>query len=87
MAQRNKKMRDLIVAESNERQMLIEDVRRAEMEWTIAHSRFHDAVGSDHVDYAIYCLEAAERKLAMMLRKAKWHWNHSITHEESRNLG
>lgn len=87
MMQRNKKMRELIVAESSERQMLIEDVRRAEMEWTIAHSRFHDAVGPDHVDYAIYCLEAAERKLAMMLRKAKWHWSHSVSHEESRSLG
>lgn len=87
MMQRNKKMKELVAVESNERQMLIEDVRRAELEWSIAHSRFHEAVGPDHVDYAIYCLEAAERKLAMMLRKAKWHWSHSAVHEESGSLG
>lgn len=60
--------------ENAERLRLIEEVRQAEREWRLAEWRFQDALGSDHVDYAIYCLEAAERKLDMLLRKAKWHW-------------
>lgn len=61
----------------NERQKLIEEIRLAEREWRLAEWRFHDALGPDHVDYAIYCLEAAERKLDMLLKQAKWHWNQS----------
>jgi hypothetical protein len=58
-----------------ERNMLIEDVREAEREWRLAVLQFEDALGDDHVDYAIYCLEAAEKKLDMLLRKAKMNWN------------
>ncbi|RED54991.1 DUF2508 family protein [Cohnella lupini] len=58
-----------------ERQRLIADIRKAEQEWNLAEWRFHHALGEDHVDYAIYCLEAAEKKLGMLLRQAKWQWS------------
>ena len=58
-------------AQSLEKQSLIADIRKAELEWKNAEWRFQYAVGDDHVDYAIYCLEAAEKKLAMLLKQAK----------------
>ncbi|MCD9022380.1 DUF2508 family protein [Cohnella silvisoli] len=84
--QRNKK-RVLNEVESIERRRLIEDIRNAEQEWNLAEWRFHHALGEDHVDYAIYCLEAAEKRLDMLLRNAKWQWSQSITREESREMG
>lgn len=79
--------RELTAAISIERRGLIDDVRRAEQEWLFAQSQFHYALGADHVDYAIYCLEAAEKKLDILLRKAKWQWNGTETLEERGGLG
>jgi hypothetical protein len=81
------KNRKLADAQSIERRMLIEDVRKAEQEWNLAEWRFHYALGEDHVDYAIYCLEAAEKKLDMLLRNAKSQWSRVDTFKESRELG
>jgi len=61
--------------ETAEQSQMKEDIRRAEQEWAVAHWQFHEAVDRDHVDIAIYSLEAAEKKLDMLLRKAKWQWN------------
>ncbi|BBI31088.1 DUF2508 family protein [Cohnella abietis] len=78
--------RKLTSVESLESQRLIEDVRRAEQEWSLAEWRFHHALGEDQVDYTIYCLEAAEKKLSMLLRQAKWHWSFKNTQGESRGV-
>jgi len=53
---------------------VLEDVKRAQREWHSALWQFNEALGQDHVDYAIYSLEAAEKKLEMLLRKAKGVW-------------
>jgi hypothetical protein len=84
--QRNQK-RGLSTVESIERHRLMDAIRMAEQDWNLAQWRFHDAVGDDHVDYAIFCLEAAEKKLDMVLRQAKWQWEHSAIKEESRGMG
>lgn len=63
---------------------VIEDVRQAERELKLAQRRFQDALGQDHVDYAIYTLEAAEKKLDMLLRKAKAMWKPAPHEEEHR---
>ncbi|OXS58970.1 hypothetical protein B1A99_13535 [Cohnella sp. CIP 111063] len=60
-----------------ENQALIADIRRAEQEWKNAEWRFQHALGEDHVDYAIFCLEAAEKKLGMLLKQAKGKWGES----------
>ncbi len=70
-----------------ERQRLIADIRHAEQEWNLAEWRFHHALGEDHVDYAIYCLEAAEKKLGMLLRQAKLQWSHLSALEGSEITG
>jgi hypothetical protein len=63
---------------------MINDVRQAQRELNTALWRFHEALGQDHVDYAIYSLEAAEKKLDMLLRRAKGLWNLTPHEEESR---
>jgi hypothetical protein len=62
----------------------MEDVRQAQRELNLAVWRFHEALDEDHVDYAIYSLEAAEKKLDMLLRKAKGLWSLASREEESR---
>jgi len=81
------KPREPAAAESVEHQALALELQQAKQEWNLAEWRFHNALGDDHVDYAIYCLEAAEKKLDMLLRKAKWQWRHAISAEEGRGLG
>jgi hypothetical protein len=83
---RNQK-HELATVESIERLRLKDDVRKAEQDWKLAQWRFHNALGDDHVDYAIFGLEAAEKKLDMLLKQAKWQWEHSVTQEESRGMG
>lgn len=83
---RNRK-HGLATVESIERLRLKDAVRKAEQDWNLAQWRFDDALGDDHVDYAIFCLDAAEKKLDMLIRQAKWQWEHSVTNEESRGMG
>lgn len=47
------------------------DVRKSQMEWERAHMLFQEAMGQDQIDYAIYMLEAAERKYQINLKQAK----------------
>ncbi|MCJ8015158.1 DUF2508 family protein [Paenibacillus sp. KQZ6P-2] len=47
------------------------DVRKAQTEWERARMLFEEAEGEEQIDYAIYMLEAAERKYQMNLRVAK----------------
>lgn len=65
-----------------------DDVRKAERDLQVALWQFNEALGQDHVDYAIYSLEAAEKKLDMLLRRAKGIWGTPSRDEESRvNIG
>jgi len=47
------------------------EVRKAQSEWEVAHLMFNEALGQDQIDYAIYMLEAAERKYQIHLKRAK----------------
>ncbi|GIO94383.1 MULTISPECIES: DUF2508 family protein [Paenibacillus] len=61
-----------ITAEEQERMWhVFMDVRKSQMEWERAHMMFQEATGQDQIDYAIYMLEAAERKYQMNLKQAK----------------
>ncbi|MGG4344278.1 hypothetical protein [Paenibacillus lautus] len=61
-----------ITAEDQERMWnVFLDVQRSQMEWERAHLMFQEATGQDQIDYAIYMLEAAERKYQMNLKQAK----------------
>ncbi|MEK3881067.1 DUF2508 family protein [Paenibacillus sp. FSL H8-0122] len=47
------------------------EVRKAQSEWERAYLMFDEALGQDQIDYAIYILEAAERKYQIHLKDAK----------------
>jgi hypothetical protein len=82
-----KRNRGVAPVQSDEQKRLIAEVRKAQADWNLAEWRFHDALGEDHVDYAIYCLEAAEKKLEILLREAKWHWSQTVVVEEGEVTG
>jgi CHASE3 domain sensor protein len=70
-----------------EKAELMQDVLRAKRELEAAQLRFHDALGQDQVDYAIYVLEAAEKKLDMLFRRAKQIWDQEARHAEGGGEG
>ena len=47
------------------------EVCNAQSEWKRAWVMFNEALGQDEIDYAIYILEAAERKYQIHLKHAK----------------
>ncbi len=48
-----------------------QEIRKAHLEWTTAQQRLEWVVEKDQIDYAIYALEAAEKRYVMLLRQAK----------------
>lgn len=46
-------------------------VEQARQEWQDAKGRFNEVSDPDLVDYAVYALEAAERRYIYLLRKAR----------------
>ncbi|USB33434.1 DUF2508 family protein [Paenibacillus sp. YPG26] len=50
---------------------IYEEVSRAKAEWERAYMAFQQAVGDDEIDFAVYTLEAAERRYQIHLKEAK----------------
>lgn len=50
---------------------LLEDIRKAHSDWIVAQNRMDAVVGKDQVDYAVFLLEAAEKRYDMLLKSAK----------------
>ncbi len=48
-----------------------QEIRKAHLEWTTAQQRLEWVVEKDQIDYAIFALEAAEKRYVMLLRQAK----------------
>lgn len=55
----------------NEKKQLIAEVNKAKQEWLIAQQKLNYVLEEDQIDYAIYALEAAEKRYEMLLRQAK----------------
>lgn len=58
-------------AKTEEWSTVYQEVRKAQSEWERAYLMFDEALGQDQIDYAIYILEAAERKYQIHLKHAK----------------
>ncbi|MDF2716292.1 MAG: hypothetical protein K0R28_3217 [Paenibacillus sp.] len=54
-----------------DKQALLEEIRVAQTEWQHALQRLDYASDQDQIDYAIFALEAAEKRYEMLLRCAK----------------
>ncbi|GEM_PF-2428612 len=50
---------------------LYREIKEAEHNWRVAEQRMNEAVSKDQIDYAIYSLEAAEKRYEMLIRQAK----------------
>lgn len=54
-----------------EKQLLLEEIQTALLEWENAQRRLDYVVEKDQIDYTIYMIEAAEKRYEMLLRNAK----------------
>ncbi|OPH48987.1 hypothetical protein BC351_37780 [Paenibacillus ferrarius] len=54
-----------------DKQMLIQEIRDAHQTWVAAQAHFEFALDKDQIDYAIYAMEAAEKRFEMLIRQAK----------------
>jgi hypothetical protein len=55
----------------NEMQILQQEISMAHKKWLSAHEQFDFALNEDQIDYAIFTLEAAEKRFGMLLKQAK----------------
>ncbi|WP_088833531.1 DUF2508 family protein [Paenibacillus tyrfis] len=76
----NKKERLQREAVEQDRLLLVEEIRIAHMEWEVAQRRFDYVVEKEQIDYAIFALEAAEKRFEMLLKQAK---NQNISAREA----
>lgn len=67
---RSVEKRERMLKEMEEEQ-IFSDIQKAKAEWERAVRQFEEAQGQDEIDYAIYVLEAAERKYQIHLKRAK----------------
>jgi hypothetical protein len=54
-----------------DKQYLFHDIKQAHKEWVLAQIQLDWALEKDQIDYAVYALEAAEKRYEMLLRLAK----------------
>jgi hypothetical protein len=57
--------------ETNDRQQLLQEIGRAHMDWITAQRRLDYVIEKDEIDYAVFALEAAEKRFEMLIRQAK----------------
>ncbi|WP_051318070.1 DUF2508 family protein [Cohnella thermotolerans] len=68
---------------NTEKERIVREIREAERECSVARNRFDEALEPEQVDYAIYSLEAAEKKLDILIRKAKLLWGKFESNKEA----
>ncbi|WP_284642825.1 DUF2508 family protein [Paenibacillus silviterrae] len=54
-----------------DRLLLLQEIRQAHMDWVTAQRRFDYVVEKEQIDYAVYALEAAEKRFEMLIKQAK----------------
>jgi len=68
---KSRKLDKQMEGKMEDRILLVQEISRAHMEWEVAQKRFEYALDKDQVDYAIYALEAAEKRFEMLIKLAK----------------
>jgi hypothetical protein len=54
-----------------DKQLLLQEIKTAHQNWVTAQIQFEYALDVDQIEYAIYALEAAEKRYEMLLKQAK----------------
>jgi hypothetical protein len=68
---RNKYEQERLDTIRKDKQYLIGEIKKAHMDWVCAQAQFEFALGVDQVDYAVYTLEATEKRYEMLIKQAK----------------
>ncbi|ALS24765.1 MULTISPECIES: DUF2508 family protein [Paenibacillus] len=55
----------------NDRLLLVQEIRKAHLEWETAQKRFDYVIEKEQIDYAVFALETAEKRFEMLIRQAK----------------
>ncbi|WP_248929125.1 DUF2508 family protein [Paenibacillus hamazuiensis] len=50
---------------------LLQEIKKAHLDWVTAQKHFDFVLEKEQIDYAVYALEAAEKRYEMLLRQAK----------------
>ncbi|MFH5186726.1 DUF2508 family protein [Paenibacillus sp. TAB 01] len=55
----------------NERLQLLQEIDKAHSEWVTAQHRLDYVLEKEQIDYAVYAMEAAEKRFEMLIKQAK----------------
>ncbi|MCZ8522969.1 MULTISPECIES: DUF2508 family protein [Paenibacillus] len=67
----NRKEHERLEAAELDRLLLVREIQRAHKEWVTAQIRFEYVMEKEQIDYAVFALEAAEKRFEMLLKQAK----------------
>ncbi|WP_240415456.1 DUF2508 family protein [Paenibacillus periandrae] len=56
---------------NSEKIQLLQEIEKARLEWLTAQHRLDIVIEHDQIDYAIYALEASQKRLDMLFKQAK----------------
>lgn len=57
--------------QKNDRLQLLQEIDKAHSEWITAQCRLDYVLEKEQIDYAVYALEAAEKRFEMLIKQAK----------------
>ncbi|WP_165921112.1 YaaL family protein [Paenibacillus albiflavus] len=66
-----KKHADYLVLNRDEQLLLMEEIRKAHLEWSTALSMFDNVVDPDEIDHIIFLINAAEKRYMTLYKRAK----------------
>jgi hypothetical protein len=61
--------------QASEDELLEQELWKAHKEWQLAQVRLNYAMEEDEIDYAVFMLEATEKRYDMLLKKVKLNHN------------
>lgn len=70
----------------NEQQTLLKELEEAKEDWINAYKKLDHVLEKEQIDYAIFSLEAAEKRYEMLLRKFKEQYPDHINMDEEKNV-
>jgi hypothetical protein len=54
-----------------EKTQLMQEIEKAHRDWITAHKRLDFVLEKEQIDYAVFALEAAEKRFEMLIKQAK----------------
>lgn len=67
----NKHEKSFITDNLDEHELLMQEIRKAHLDWVTAQSMFDYVVEPDEIDHIIFLINAAEKKYMTLYKRAK----------------